>query len=76
MTDQLFHSGLPLLTRYLSQSELESGDEDSAALPLSGRVELLEPDPELMAMLEWNPPPCPETSRLDDWYLGVVRAGY
>ena len=22
-----------------------------------------------------EPPPCPEPSRLDDWYLGVVRAG-
>ncbi len=25
--------------------------------------------------LVWNPPSCPETSRLDDWFLGVARAG-
>ncbi len=25
--------------------------------------------------LEWRPPPCPEPSRLDDWFLGVVCAG-
>ncbi len=25
--------------------------------------------------LEWRPPPCPEPSRLDDWFLGVARAG-
>ncbi len=25
--------------------------------------------------LVWNPPPCPEPSRLDDWFLGVARAG-
>ncbi len=25
--------------------------------------------------LEWRPPPCPEPSRLDDWFLGVPRAG-
>ncbi len=23
--------------------------------------------------LEWRPPPCPEPSRLDDWFLGVAR---
>ncbi len=23
----------------------------------------------------WRPPPCPEPSRLDDWFLGVARAG-
>ncbi len=41
-------------------------------------------DPEMVAMLaraaesvgfEWRPPPCPEPSRLDDWFLGVARAG-
>ncbi len=26
--------------------------------------------------LVWNPPPCPEPSRLDDWFLGVARAGF
>ncbi len=25
--------------------------------------------------LVWNPPPCPEPSRLDDWFLGVAWAG-
>ncbi|XP_051759449.1 uncharacterized protein LOC127517607 [Ctenopharyngodon idella] len=61
-----------------------SGDEDSAVLPPSGTVALSKPDPELTAMLSraaekvglvWNPPPCPEPSRLDDWYLGEARAG-
>ncbi len=39
---------------------------------------------EMMAMLsqadervglEWRPPPCPEPSRLDNWFLGVACAG-
>ncbi len=25
--------------------------------------------------LEWRKPPCPEPSRLDDWFLGVACAG-
>ncbi len=25
--------------------------------------------------LEWRKPPCPELSRLDDWFLGVACAG-
>ncbi len=25
--------------------------------------------------LEWRKPPCPETSRLDDWFLGIACAG-
>ncbi len=25
--------------------------------------------------LEWRPPPCPEPSRLNDWFLGVDCAG-
>ncbi|KAI2650661.1 Uroporphyrinogen decarboxylase [Labeo rohita] len=58
---------------------MSSGDEDSAALPPLGVA-----DPEMAAMLswaavsvglEWNPPPCPEPSRLDDWFLGAARAG-
>lgn len=62
---------------------LESaGDVDSAALPPSGRVVQVELDPELMAMLsqaasiglEWNPPPYPECSWLDDWFLGAGHA--
>ena len=67
-----------------SQGELgSSGDEDSAVLPPSGAPAPPESDPELTAMLsraaasiglEWNPPPCPERSRLDDWFLGAARA--
>ncbi|XDV52011.1 hypothetical protein PO909_020793 [Leuciscus waleckii] len=67
-----------------SEGELASGDDDSAALSPSGRVTLPEPDPEMSAMLKravkavglvWNPPPCPEQSRLDDWFLRAGRAG-
>ncbi len=62
-----------------SEDELVSGNEDSAALPVSGREALPESDPELTAMLSWaaesvglhwRPPPSPERSRLDDWFLG------
>ncbi len=58
-----------------------SGDDDSAALPPSGVVALSEPDPEMTAMLSraaenvglvWNPPPRPDPSRLDEWFLGGV----
>ncbi len=43
-----------------------------------------ESDPEMMAMLsraaervglEWRPPPCPKSSGLDDWFLGVLSTG-
>ncbi len=56
-----------------------SGDDDSAALPPSGVVALSEPDPEMTVMLSraaenvglmWNPPPRPDPSRLDEWFLG------
>ncbi|CAM4731384.1 unnamed protein product [Leuciscus chuanchicus] len=66
------------------EGELTFGDDDSAALSPSGSVTLPEADPQLSAMLkraveavelEWNPPPCPGQSRLDDWYLGAGRAG-
>lgn len=70
----------------VSEGGLESsGDEDPAALPPSGTVALVEPDPETTAMLsrfaesvvlEWRPPPCPKHSRLDDWYLGADHADY
>ncbi len=62
-----------------------SGDDDSAALPPSGVVALSEPDPEMTAMLcraaenvglVWNPPPRPDPSRLDEWFLGGGRAGF
>ncbi len=60
-----------------------SGDDDSAALPPSGVVALSEPDPEITAMLSWaaknvglmwNPPPHPDSWRLDEWFLGGGRA--
>ncbi len=63
-----------------SGDELGSGEDDLAALPPSGRVALPESDPELTAMisraaesigLHWRPPPSPERSRLDDWFLGA-----
>lgn len=61
---------------------MPSDAEDSARLPLSGAVAQSEIDAELAAMLawdavnirlEWNPQPCPEHSRLVDWYLGLER---
>ncbi len=63
-----------------SGDELGSGEDDSAALPPSGRVALPESDPELTAMLSraaesiglhYRCPPSPERSRLDDWFLGA-----
>ncbi len=63
-----------------SEDELGSGEDDSAALPPSGRVALPESDPELTTMLSraaesiglhYRPPPSPERSRLDDWFLGA-----
>ncbi len=62
----------------------QSGDDGSVPLPPSGRSAVPDSDPETVAMLaraaesvglEWRPPPCPEPSRLDDWFLGVARAG-
>ncbi len=61
----------------------QSGDDGSVPLPPSGRSAVPDSDPEMVAMLaraaesvglEWRPPPCPEPSRLDDWFLGVARA--
>ncbi len=62
-----------------SGDELGSEDDDSAALPPSGRVALPESDPELTAMLSraesvglhWRPPPSPKYSLLDYWFLGA-----
>ncbi len=64
-----------------SGDELGSGEDDSAALPPSGRVALPESDPELTAMLSRAAesigllyrlkPPSPERSRLDEWFLGA-----
>ncbi len=62
----------------------QSGDDGSVLLPPSGRSAVPDSDPEMVAMLaqaaesvglEWRPSPCPEPSRLDDWFLGVARAG-
>ncbi len=59
----------------------QSGDDGSVPLPPSGRSAVPDSDPEMVAMLaraaesvglEWRPPPCPEPSRLDDWFLGVA----
>ncbi len=56
----------------------QSGDDGSVPLPPSGRSAVPDSDPEMVAMLaraaesvglEWRPPPCPEPSRLDDWFL-------
>ncbi len=61
-----------------------SGNDDSAPLPPSWRSTVPDSDLEIVAMLaqaadrvglKWRPPPCPEPSRLDDWFLGVARAG-
>lgn len=61
-----------------------SRDKDSAVLPPLGMVALSESDPDLMAILswaaesvglEWNPPPCPEPSWLEDWFLEAALAG-
>ncbi len=62
----------------------QSGDDGSVLLPPSGRSAVPDSDPEMVAMLaraaesvglEWRPPSCPEPSGLDDWFLGVARAG-
>ncbi len=67
-----------------SEGELSlSGDDNPAALPPSGVVALSKPDPEMMAMISraaenvglmWNPPPGPDPSRLDEWFLSWGRA--
>ncbi len=52
--------------------------DNPAALPPSGVVALSEPDPDMTAMLSqaaenvglmWNPPPRPDPSRMDKWFL-------
>ena len=67
-----------------SQGGLDSsGSEDAAALPPSGAPALPVSDPEMTAMLsraavsiglEWNPPPHPDHSRMDEWFLGKAAA--
>ncbi|KAL0173588.1 hypothetical protein M9458_029556, partial [Cirrhinus mrigala] len=72
-----------LITALEGEPDL-SGEDDPAALLPSGQSEILDADLGMMAMLaratkriglEWKPPPCPEPSRLDDWYFGVAHAG-
>ncbi len=80
--------GAPLDDRMsIAASEGESdfaGDDASAQLSPSGTVAVPDTDPEMMAMLSraanrvglmWNPPPCPEPSRLDDWFLETAPVG-
>ncbi len=65
-----------------SEGELDSGDEDLAALLPSGRVVLSELDPELTAMLsravkmvglEWREPLCPQPSSSDPGLMEELR---
>ncbi len=79
-----FPSVLPLMTRCRSLHRRAlslSGDDTSAALPLSGVVALSESDPEMTAMLSraaenvwlvWNSPPLPNPLRLNEWFLGAI----
>ncbi|XP_056091126.1 uncharacterized protein LOC130070670 [Rhinichthys klamathensis goyatoka] len=66
-----------------SQNGSDSSEsDDSSQLPPSGvNTAVAQSDPEMTAMLsrapacirlEWTPPPCPERSRLDDWFLGAA----
>ncbi|RXN10643.1 thyrotropin receptor-like protein [Labeo rohita] len=61
-----------------------SGEDDLSTLVPTRWSAVPDMDPEMMAMLawvaksvglEWKPPSHPEPSLLDDWYLGVARAG-
>ncbi|XP_073678289.1 uncharacterized protein [Garra rufa] len=67
-----------------SGGEPDLSEEEEGTLSSTGRSAVPDTDPEMMAMLaraaervglEWNPPSRPDPSRLDDWYLGVARAG-
>lgn len=58
---------------------LPSEAEVLPGLPLCGVKAQVESNAELAALLswetasirlEWNPPPCPKCSQLDDWFLG------
>ncbi len=71
----------PLKGAYQQYSGLWRGRFACVAAPA---VAMPESDLEVMAMLsratervglEWRKPPCPEPSRLDDWFLGVACAG-
>ncbi|KAI2655866.1 Bifunctional glutamate/proline--tRNA ligase [Labeo rohita] len=61
-----------------------SGEDDPSTLAPTRRSAVLDTDPEMMAMLawtaesvglDWKPPSRLEPPLLDDWYLGVARAG-
>ncbi len=76
-----FPSVPPLMTMSVAASEgepLSPGMTLGCVAPF-GVVALSEPDPEMTAMLSraaenvglvWNPPPRPDPSRLDEWFLG------
>ncbi len=75
----------PDVGRCIGGRALSLRDDDSAALPPSGVVALSEPDPRWRLCfpgppryvgLVWNPPPRPDPSRLDEWFLGGGRAGF
>ncbi len=62
-----------------------SEDQGAVGLPPSGFVATAAPDPELMAMiaraavsigLEFNRPPSPKLSWLDDWFLGALTTAF
>ncbi len=64
--------------------DILSAQIQTNAAKLIGCISVPDTDPEMMAVLSraanrvglvWNPPPCPEPSRLDNWFLGVARAG-
>ncbi|KAL0147098.1 hypothetical protein M9458_057622 [Cirrhinus mrigala] len=77
-----YHSYPSVLPTALESEPDLSGEDDPAALLPSGRP--AKPDPEMVAMLaqvavrdglDWKSPPCPEPSRVDDWFLRVARTG-
>ncbi len=82
-----FLSVLALMTKcrslYQRTSSFSPGMRTLLCCPLSGVVALSEPDSEMMSMLSraaenfglmWNPPPRPDPSRFDEWFLGGGRA--
>ncbi len=78
--------GAPWMSIAASEGESDQSGDDGSVPTVApfGRSTVPDSDPEMVAMLaraaesvglEWRPPPCPEPSRLDDWFLGVARAG-
>ncbi len=82
--NHLFPSVLPWRPDFdccIGGRALSLRDDDPAALPPSGVVALSEPRPRddgyafraaEKVGLVWNPPPRPDPSRLDEWFLGGV----